>query len=396
MQVAFHMVYQSGYNGTAPGWYVDDVSLLSFGAPVILSSPYNQTLPVGSSTTWSVSVAGDSPLSYQWRFNSNSISGATNSALALTNLQLTNTGYYDVVVTNGSGSTNSTPALLTVVIGFAGTNINVTGAAGSFSNTSGAYSVTGSGIGTDGTADIFYYLYQPLAGDVQIIARLTSVQGGDPSLAEAGLMLRESLDPGSKQISLGLTEGTNVVFRRRLTSNNSTVQNAARGTNYLQGTNYVWLRLARIGDTFVAHTSTNGVDWKYFWFTTVAMSNQVQVGIEVTAHHYGQLTTANFDNVSIGTVTPLTGTWPLPGPQLLQGGQNWSTAEFQRVGGFEFLIGGNVGDYFSVKGTTNLALPFGSWATLGTVTNTFGVVPFVDPHATTNKLQFFRAQRLGP
>jgi hypothetical protein len=152
----------------------------------------------------------------------------------------------------------------------------------------------------------------------------------------------------------------------------------------------------RMGNTFVAHYSTNGLNWQYMWFTTVNMSNQVQVGLAVTAHHYGELATATFDNVTIGALTPLSGTWPLTGPLLLQGGQNWSQAEFQRIGGFEFLLGGVVGEYDNIKATTNIALPFANWPSLVTVTNTDGVVPILDSGALTNNIKMYRAQKIGP
>jgi hypothetical protein len=123
------------------------------------------------------------------------------------------------------------------------------------------------------------------------------------------------------------------------------------------------------------------------------MSKQTEVGLAVTAHHYGQLATATFDKVSIGSLTPLADPLALSGPILLLGGQGWSLAELQRVGGFEFLLGGTVGDYFGVRGSTNVTAPVASWSPLGMVTNTYGVVPFVDVQALTNSLQFYRASR---
>jgi hypothetical protein len=394
VQVAFHAV---DGNGTGPGWYVDDVLVQSFGQPVILTPPASQTISVGSTATLYVGAGGDSPLIYQWRFNSNSIVGATNTSLTITNAQLANAGYYDVVVTNLSGSVTSTPpALLQVVINLTGVVVNDPGDTGNFTNANGTYTVQGSGEGTDGTADIFYFAYQTLTGDAQIVAQLQGLQGGDPHLAEAGVMIRETLDAGSKQVSLSVNESTNVIFSRRLATNAFSIQNSNRGTNYLEGPNYIWLRLMRMGNTFVAHYSTNGLNWQYMWFTTVNMSNQVQVGLAVTAHHYQQIATATFNNFSIGSLTPLSGTWPLPGPMFLQGGQNWSPAEFQRVGGFEFLLGGVVGEYDSIKGTTNLTTSFGNWSTIVTVTNSYGVVPILDPGALTNQMKYYRAQKTGP
>ena len=64
--------------------------------------------------------------------------------------------------------------------------------------------------------------------------------------------------------------------------------------------------------------------------------------------------------------------------------------DFQRVGGLKFLVGGEVGDQFSVKCSTNPAASFASWQSLGIVTNTYGVVPFLDPQALTNQVRFYR------
>ncbi|HEV2208288.1 MAG TPA: choice-of-anchor J domain-containing protein [Verrucomicrobiae bacterium] len=394
VQLGFHAV---DGNGIAQGWYVDDIGIYSSGAPVFDTLPASQTNAVGATATLNVSASGDLPLSYQWRFNSNPIVGATNPMLTLANLQLTQTGYYDVVVTNDAGSITSTPpAFLDVVIAFAGTDIGDPGAAGSFGVSNGVYTVNGSGEGTDGSADVFFFASQPLPGSAQIIARLRTLQGGDPQSAEAGVMIRESLDSGSKEVSLSVNASTNVIFRRRLATNDTGIATSFRGTNYLQATDYLWLRLMRMGNTFVAHYSIDGTNWQYMWFTTLSMSSQVQVGLAVTAHHYGQLATATFDNVYIGGLTPVSGVWPQSGPELLLGGQDWSPAELQRIGGFEFLLGGVVGDYFTIKGSTNVATPLGSWWSFGTVTNVYGVVPVLDAGALTNSQRYYRAQRLGP
>jgi uncharacterized lipoprotein YbaY len=89
-------------------------SLTVSAAPVILLQPVSQTNVTGSDVTFTVIAAGASPLSYQWRFNSNNISGATSTSLTLTNLQLTNAGKYSVLVANSFGTTNSKQATLTI------------------------------------------------------------------------------------------------------------------------------------------------------------------------------------------------------------------------------------------------------------------------------------------
>ena len=68
----------------------------------------------------------------------------------------------------------------------------------------------------------------------------------------------------------------------------------------------------------------------------------------------------------------------------------------QNLGGFPVLAGGVVGDQYSVKYSTNVAASLASWQSLGTVTNTWGVATFLDSQALTNKMRFYRLQRVGP
>ncbi|MEI2725305.1 MAG: LamG-like jellyroll fold domain-containing protein [Verrucomicrobiota bacterium] len=82
--------------------------------PYFVSLPANQTVTVGDNASFNVTAGGSSPLSYQWRFNSTNIDGATNSLLVLTNVQLTQAGGYSVQVANAYGTTNSPDASLTV------------------------------------------------------------------------------------------------------------------------------------------------------------------------------------------------------------------------------------------------------------------------------------------
>jgi len=61
-----------------------------------------------------VLAGGTPPLSYQWRFNSTNIIGATNDSYSLANVQLTNGGDYSVVVSNTAGTVTSSNAVLRV------------------------------------------------------------------------------------------------------------------------------------------------------------------------------------------------------------------------------------------------------------------------------------------
>jgi uncharacterized protein YjdB len=81
--------------------------------PTATNGLTNVTAVVGEKVVLSVEAYGGS-LVYQWSFNSVPISGATSSTLTLTNIQLTESGTYSLLVTNSIGSTNLS-AVVTVV-----------------------------------------------------------------------------------------------------------------------------------------------------------------------------------------------------------------------------------------------------------------------------------------
>jgi len=92
------------------------VDLVSAATPPSIDfDPQDQTALVGQDTSFSVQASGTAPLSYQWYYNTNTVlTDATGSTLTLTNIQLSDSGGYSVVVTNSYGSVTSAVAQLTV------------------------------------------------------------------------------------------------------------------------------------------------------------------------------------------------------------------------------------------------------------------------------------------
>jgi len=82
----------------------------------IFTQPGNQLAILTSNATFSVTAAGIAPLSYQWYLNSAAVNNATNSTLALNNIQTNNEGAYFVVVRNSIGATTSSNAVLAVLL----------------------------------------------------------------------------------------------------------------------------------------------------------------------------------------------------------------------------------------------------------------------------------------
>jgi len=96
-----------------------DFSAMIGGPPGIVSQPQSQSVPLGSSATFTVGADGLAPFGYQWYSGSNKISSANNptathATLLLTNLQFNQSGTYSVVVSNSISGVTSQPATLFV------------------------------------------------------------------------------------------------------------------------------------------------------------------------------------------------------------------------------------------------------------------------------------------
>jgi len=82
--------------------------------PTITAQPTNQTVQRCQNASFSVTAAGDTPLSYQWQFQGTNLPGATASSYTRFNVRTNHAGSYQVVVTNVAGSITSSNATLTV------------------------------------------------------------------------------------------------------------------------------------------------------------------------------------------------------------------------------------------------------------------------------------------
>ena len=82
--------------------------------PVITSQPQSLVAVPGNQAAFSVAVTGLAPFAYQWRTNGGAIVDQTNATLTLASVQLSDFGYYTVLVTNLDGWVLSDTASLTL------------------------------------------------------------------------------------------------------------------------------------------------------------------------------------------------------------------------------------------------------------------------------------------
>jgi kumamolisin len=84
-------------------------------APAITHQPQSESVYVGQTASFSATVTGTAPLSYQWKKNGAALTGATNATLVIADAQTTNAGNYTLFVSNSVGNVTSAVAVLTVV-----------------------------------------------------------------------------------------------------------------------------------------------------------------------------------------------------------------------------------------------------------------------------------------
>lgn len=104
------------YTHQAANYWVDVVfKATSSTAPSISSQPTSKTVVLGQTASFSVTVTGTTPLSYQWQKNGAAISGATSSSYTTPATASTDNGaLFAVVVSNSVGKVTSSSATLTV------------------------------------------------------------------------------------------------------------------------------------------------------------------------------------------------------------------------------------------------------------------------------------------
>jgi len=172
------------------------------------------------------------------------------------------------------------------------------GQAGTFTETGpGAYTIEGGGGDIWGNSDQFHFSYQPGTGDAELIAHVVSVERTN-NWAKAGWMIRETLDADSKHAFMAITPRQGASFQRRPSTGGGSEHNSGKPPENDQG---YWIRLVRNGDTFTGYKSSDGGvtdPWTQQGTRTFSMSSDVFIGLAVTAHNNGTLSTAVLEDVT--------------------------------------------------------------------------------------------------
>jgi hypothetical protein len=157
----------------------------------------------------------------------------------------------------------------------------------------GTYTMTASGEDIYGASDELHFAYKELSGAGAIIAKVESVENTDP-WAKAGVMIRDTLEPDSKNASVLVTPENGVRFQYRNIAGGITNRYFAEGITAPQ-----WVRLERTAGGLVrAYYSADGTAWTMMNMTVVSMNMPVYIGLAVTSHNVDAMCEAKFSNVS--------------------------------------------------------------------------------------------------
>jgi IPT/TIG domain len=172
-------------------------------------------------------------------------------------------------------------------------DVGIVGLAGSATYASGTFTVNGAGNCICGSADAMHFVYQPMSGDGTIVARVAGAQG---TYVQPGVMIRETLNANATNAftfycpSAGRAE---FYWRPSAGANLDSSQGPSASLPY-------WVKLVRTGNTFSAYVSADGVNWTQGsnwtqWTQTIAMAQNVYVGLVVSSQSTTSLATATFD-----------------------------------------------------------------------------------------------------
>ncbi len=159
----------------------------------------------------------------------------------------------------------------------------------------GTYTMTGAGADIWATADEFHFAFKEISGAGAIIAKVESVENTDP-FAKAGVMIRDTLEPDSRNVAVLITPENGVRFQYRNTAGGVTDRSFKEGITAPQ-----WVRLERTtGGLVRAFYSADGSTWTLLNMTVVSMDMPVYIGLAVTSHNPDLTCEAKFSNVSFG------------------------------------------------------------------------------------------------
>ncbi len=162
----------------------------------------------------------------------------------------------------------------------------------------GTYTMTASGADIWDNADEFHFAFKEINGAAAITAKVESLENTDP-WAKAGVMIRDTLGPDSRNVALLVTPENGLRYQYRSRTDGSTDRSFVEGITAPQ-----WVRLERTtGGLVRSFYSADGTTWTLLSMTVMSMDMPVYIGLAVTSHNVDATCEAKFSNVSFGNTS---------------------------------------------------------------------------------------------
>jgi hypothetical protein len=206
-------------------------------------------------------------------------------------------------------------------------------------------------VGPDGerVRDALTFVHQPLAGDGSITARLTALTGEagfSHEWAKAGVMVRESTEPGARYAAVMVTPGHGVRFQ----------YDYAHGAGGSGSSAPRWLRLTRSGDTVTGYESADGATWSEVGAVELrGLAPTVAVGMFATSPDRVEVETTVGSSSSGALPALATGTFDKVQLDPAPPAATWQEHDTSRG----FVDGGDVsesGGVFTISGSGDIGL----------------------------------------
>ena len=173
------------------------------------------------------------------------------------------------------------------------TDIGAPATPGRVSISGSSFTMTAAGFGIARQSDKFFFVYQPVVGDVEIRARVDGLTVAKQG-AKTGVMIRGALTGSAAMGATLVIDNDGTAFPRRPTEGGNVV--TASGP---QVTAPVWVRLVRTGNTLTSYESTDGTSWQVIGQTTVALPATAYVGLALDSHSNSATATAALSQVTV-------------------------------------------------------------------------------------------------
>lgn len=159
----------------------------------------------------------------------------------------------------------------------------------------GDYNLLSKGSDLWNEADAGFFVYEKRTGNFDIAVRVNSLERAH-EWTKAGLMAREELDGESAMVMSLVTPAAgrnSIVAQRRLAGE---LAERFPGFNEVDNVSYpdAWLRLKRVGNTFTALFSKDGVRWTQYAQTEQNLRETVYLGMALSSHSPGNSALAEF------------------------------------------------------------------------------------------------------